>query len=436
MARILAIDDEAMSLKALVGVLGADHEVVAFTDSAAGSQEASLGGFDLALIDLNMPPPDGFGILRMIQQLERPFPVIVISARDEARAAVEALRLGAIDFIVKPASPEAIRALVASTVEPTSVAEEAPSFGFAGRSAAIGLVRKSIPLLARVRESVLIVGATGTGKELFAHALHEHSPRCLGPFIAHNMAATPSELTESIFFGHVRGSFSGASADHVGLFERADNGTLFLDEVDSFPLGLQAKLLRVLESGCIQRVGSSVETRLDVRVVAASSVDLRERAAQSAFRMDLYYRLCQFEVRLPPLNERPEDIPDLVGQFVEEFAKESEVTPRLSPATLHVLCAHRWPGNCRELRHALRAAAFVAGSERILPCHLPANVRTAAHGVDSRGDLQSVEQGHIARVLEQVAGNRSLAARILGIDRGTLARKLKSAADSHEARPG
>ena len=432
MIRVLALDDEPEALRLLTNALSPDHQVTTFIDGTAALEAIERGAWDLVLVDLNMPFPDGFEVLRRVQQFDRPVPVIVVSAMDRARAVVEALKIGARDFIVKPATFDEIRASVTSVMATTHGASGASvnKYGLAGPSEAITRVRQVIPLLARIREMVLVVGETGSGKELLARAVHKISPRSHGPFIAHNMAATPTELTESIFFGHARGAFSGATAEHVGLFEQAHQGTLFLDEVDSFPLALQAKLLRVLESGCVSRVGSVTERTLDVRVIAASSVDLRDRAAQNLFRADLYYRLCQFEVHLPPLRERVEDIPELVGQFLDELTVEMGARPRLTDGAMNALLPHNWPGNVRELRHAIRRAALLAGTGPIVPGHLPAHVRRppcASSAIHSDMDLVTVEHSHILSVLDRVLGNRSLAARVLGIDRGTLARKLKAA---------
>ena len=271
---------------------------------------------------------------------------------------------------------------------------------------------------------MLVLGETGTGKELVAHALHAQGPRAAGPFIAHNMAATPAELAESLFFGHVRGAFSGAAGDHAGLFECAQGGTLFLDEMDSFPLCLQAKLLRVLESGQIQRVGSSSARTVDVRVIASSAVDPALLVARGQFRADLYYRLRQLELMLPPLRERAADIPVLVEQFAREIAEEGGTCPRVSAAAVARLAAHSWPGNVRELRNVVRAAATLAGGGTILPEHLSRTLEPGGRGCAAAGSLRVIETDHILKTLESAGGNHSRAARILGIDRGTLARKL------------
>jgi DNA-binding NtrC family response regulator len=379
---------------------------------------------------------DGFAVLRAANDIEPPVPAIVVTALDTARSALEALKLGAADYLMKPVEARELEAAI-DRLSPLAPPETGGTYGLVGGSQAMVRVRRLIPLLARSRESVLLTGETGTGKELLAHALHAHGPRAGGPFVAHNMAATPSELAESVFFGHVRGAFSGATSDHAGLFEQAHLGTLFLDEVDSFPLPLQAKLLRVLESGRVQRVGSATERTLDVRVIAASSVDLGRMVAHDRFRGDLYYRLRQLEAALPPLRDRFEDIPALIARFLAEIETDSGIRARLAPASLEVLMRHRWPGNCRELRSAIRSASLMAAGGTIQPAHLPAAIsgRAADAPAESRpGTLREIEREHILRTLERCSGNQSRAALALGIDRGTLARKLREFAKETQKR--
>ena len=426
--RILVVDDDPGALRALGMMLERDHEVVACGCGASAIAALKECPVDLVLTDLGMPPPDGFDLMRVIHELEAPPPVAVITALDSARAAIEALRLGASDFLVKPAAREEVLEVVRRIAERRAGGAAAPVAGLVGGSPLLARVRAMAPLLARCRETVLILGETGTGKELLAQALHDLGPRRDGPFVAHNMAATPGELAESVFFGHAKGAFSGATADHAGLFEQAAGGTLFLDEVDSFPLGLQAKLLRVLEGGRMQRVGSGAERVVDARVLAASATDLGEMVAAGRFRADLYYRLRQLEVTMPPLRDHLEDVPALVQHFLADVASTTGQTPRVTPEAMDRLTRYAWPGNCRELRNAVRSAAVLAGPGPIQPGHLPAALRGsgAAAGPAPPSTLQAAEREHIRQMLERAGGNRSLAARLLGIDRGTLARKLRA----------
>jgi DNA-binding NtrC family response regulator len=429
--RILIVDDDPHAIEAMAAVLTPAYEVECRDGGGAGIDALRSQPFDLVLTDLGMPSPDGFDLLRAARELPGAPPVVVITGLDDARTAVEAMRLGAADLLVKPASREEICEIV-SRVEAERLGlddEIEAAAGLIGRSRGLRRVRRLVPLLSRSRETVLITGETGTGKELLARALHELGPLKARPFVAHNMAATPSELAESVFFGHVRGSFSGATSDHAGLFEKAEGGTLFLDEADSFPLPLQAKLLRVLEGGRVQRVGSCAERGIDVRVIAASAVDLGQLVAAGRFRADLYYRLRQLEVSMPALREHMEDVPALARHFLAELGPDAGPAPRIAAATLDVLMRYPWPGNCRELRNALRSAAVLAGTATIQPGHLPrAVMRAASEGaaVDAPSTLVAVEREHIRQALEHVGGNRSRAARLLGIDRGTLARKIRS----------
>ena len=436
---LLLVDDDPHALSYLSGLLRDAHRVTTCVDGAEALTRLRPRTFDLVLTDLRMPGPDGFEILRAAQALEPPIPVVVLTAVDSARPAVDALRLGARDFLVKPASPEEIAATIARVERECAPSASDPAeedSGLVGGSPAIRLVRRLVPSLAASRETVLIVGETGTGKELLARALHARSPRSAGPFVAHNMAATPIELAESIFLGHARGAFSGAASEHPGLFEQADHGTLFLDEIDSFPLPLQPKLLRVLEGGSIQRIGACAERKFDVRVIAASAVDLGPCVAAGAFRADLYYRLRQLEVELPPLRERQGDIAILVRRFLDDIGRETGVAPRVDPAAMSRLLGHSWPGNVRELRNVVRAAAVMAGLDPIRCEHLSRALRTDARpDPQNAGSLRSREMRHILEILDRVAGNQSLAARILGIDRGTLARKLSAARTNDAAKP-
>ena len=428
--RILAIDDDPLALDYLEQVFNAEHSVCRAAGGGSGIATLQQQPFDLVLLDLRMPQVDGFMVLQHLQNLPAAPPVIVLTGVDTASAAVRALELGASDYIVKPADPATVRAAITRLGAKGASAAPSTDYGFLGVSPPIRRLHRLIPLLASTTETLLIQGPTGTGKDLLARIVHGQGPRYSGPFVAHNMAATPGELAESVFFGHVRGAFSGAIADHVGVFEQAHGGTLFLDEVDSFPLSLQAKLLRVLESGCVQRVGCASERPFDVRVIAASTVDLGGLVEKGVFRSDLYYRLRQIEVFLPPLCERREDIPVLVEHFLALARRDMEWSARVTPAASEALLAYHWPGNVRELRNAVRAAVLLAVGGPIQPGHLPRALRLTAGAPggapgSTGGTLVAVERDHIQRVLEATHGNRSLAARILGIDRGTLARKLR-----------
>jgi DNA-binding NtrC family response regulator len=421
--RILVVDDEPAVLAAAVIALEPPHCVHTCDAPQAAIELIARENFDLVVTDLRMPGVDGTQIIRAAVGGERPIPVIVLTAVDHARSAIEAMALGASDYLVKPVEPGQLRAAIERIPTPSGEAGTR-TYGLIGASPQITQIRRLVPLLAGSRENLLILGETGTGKDLLARAVHGNGPRAAGAFVAHNMAATPGELAESVFFGHARGAFSGATGDHPGLFEQADGGTLFLDEIDSFPLPLQAKLLRVLEAGRAQRIGSVQQRPFDVRLIAASSVDLGELVARSAFRADLYYRLHQLEIRMPPLRERRADVPGLIEQFLDELAAETGRRPAITRAAHDRLAEHPWPGNCRELRSAIRSAALLAGLGPVNPGHLPSALRNETAGTQA-ASLREAERDHIRDVLAGAKGNQSRAARLLGIDRGTLARKLR-----------
>jgi two-component system response regulator HydG len=431
---VLLVDDDPAALAYLASVMRERHQVTTCGDGGDAIERLREKAFNVVFTDLRMPGPDGFDVLRAAQALDPPVPVIVLTAVDSARAAVTALKLGARDFLVKPAERDDIARAILAIEEKTEPCRHGRSeprcshgdYGLIGETPSLQLVRRLVPALAQSRETVLIFGETGTGKEILARALHDQGPRRDAPFVAHNMAATPVDLAESIFFGHVRGAFSGATSDHPGLFEQADGGTLFLDEIDSFPFALQAKLLRVLECGNVQRVGSKVSRDLSVRVVAASSSELSALVSAGTFRADLYYRLKQLEVMMPPLRERRADLPLLVRHFLSEISEESGSNLGIEACAMDRLLAHSWPGNVRELRNVLRSAAVLADREAIRTDHLPTTLRSIASSTEQpcAGSLRSHELQHILETLDSVGGNQSEAARILGIDRGTLARKL------------
>jgi DNA-binding NtrC family response regulator len=426
MSRVLVVDDDPDAVRVMARALEGRHALTLCGGGAAALDALQRGDVDVVLADLDMPAPDGFEVLRAARRRMPPVPVVVVSGMDSTRTTLQALQLGASDYLLKPVSPAEVDAVIAR-VAPTADDDGAPTFGLVGGSCVMRRIRQLVPLLARGRDAVLLIGETGTGKELLARALHDHGPRAHGPFVAHNMAATPSELVESVFFGHTRGAFTGAQLDQPGLFEQAHGGTLLLDEVDSFPLVLQPKLLRVLECGRIRRVGSSTDRDVDVRVVTTSSTGLDGLVAQGRFRADLFYRLRQLEVVLPPLRDRREDVPALARHILAELETEGRVAPALSTCALDRLLAHDWPGNVRELRHTLRSASVLAGTGPILLEHLPRTLHAAASPTPPDGAvaLDSVEREHIQRVLDLTLGNQSRAARLLRIDRGTLARRLR-----------
>jgi len=423
--RILLVDDEPAALAALTGLLERDHAVESCGSGSEALARLERSTYDLLMTDLSMPHPDGFHLLQRSSTLAPGMPVVVVTALDTARAAVQAVRLGARDYLVKPASADAVRDLVARLSRAHDDRENtANRFGLIGRSAAIRRVRQMIPLLARCREPVLLCGEAGTGKETLARALHDSDPRRTGPFVAFDIAATPADRVDGEGFGPRDGS--RVEGDVPCRLEHAAGGTLYLDGVEDLPLTSQARLLRAIEGGTWPASGGKGERPLDLRVIAAARKDLGELVRRGRFRADLYFRLRQLEVTLPPLRERLDDLPDLAEHFLAESG-EATGEPRVTRPAMALLRAHPWPGNCRELIGTLRAARHLAGSQPIQPGHLP---RTLAAGASPSREpfmtLAEAEREQIRRALEQMRGNRSLAARLLGIDRGTLSRKLRA----------
>ena len=399
--------------------------------------------YDLVLTDLVIDEVDGFDILRHAQDVNPFVAVIVFTGHASIESAVEALKLGAVDYLEKPLNVESLRVRVQKALERQELKRVNldlekrldSRFGFEGIIGNSEAIRSIIELCKQIADtdvSVLITGENGTGKELVARALHENSRRKKRPLVPLNCAALSPQLVESELFGHEKGAFTGAQFQKKGRFEYADHGTLFLDEVGDIPLDTQVKLLRVLEDGEIFRVGANAPIKVDVRLVSATNRDLEERIKEGAFREDLYYRLKVVTVELPPLRERPQDIPLLVDHFVREFSRiYKKPIKGLTSETLDILRRYPWPGNVRELKHAVENMIVVARGPELGVENLP----TSIHRAERRGavdvpslvgiPLQEVEKELIRATLEQVGGNRSEAAAMLGIGERTLYRKLK-----------
>jgi len=426
---VLVVDDDPSCLEyARAALTGADYDVQVATDgvNALLSLEASLP--DVVLTDLRMPRMDGLDLVARIRQRWPQLPTVVLTVEEDLAAVVKAVQIGASNYLVKPLAPSALveaveRARGVGMPEPV---QDIRLPGIVGVSPSIVEIRHQTLLAARSEVNVLIVGATGTGKELVAQAIHSCSPRRRGPFVAHNCAATVPDLCDSQFFGHRRGAFTGADTDRIGLIEQADGGVLFLDELEAMPPSLQAKLLRVLDDGEVRQVGAVTSRRVSVRFVAAMNREPVDLIGDAWLREDLYYRLRGFEFRLAPLADRREDIPVLASHFL------SEVGRALSPAAVRDLQRRPWPGNVRELRNCLLAAAALAGTGRVDVHHLPPAPpdppqagADPATGPEEARSLRAGECLAITEALRQCCGNRSRAAAILGIDRSTLRRKMR-----------
>jgi len=442
--RAVVVDDDRRTRRILQIVL----ERVGLESAAFEGPEPALEllrseSVAIVLTDLRMPRMNGIEFMRALRELDHDVPVIVLTAYGTVEAAVEAMKLGAVDFLAKPFDVDALEILIRRSLESQRQRSEnlflreqaGPPRGLEdiiGASPAMRevfeLIRKSAP----ASSAVLITGETGTGKELVARALHKLSPRHDKLFVPINCSAIPGELLESELFGHVRGAFSGADANRPGRFQAADGGTLFLDEIGDMALGLQAKLLRVLQEGVIEPLGSNRRVPVDVRIVSATHRDLREAMASGQFRDDLFYRLDVIHIELPPLRERREDIPALAASFLESFGAElGKGSLGLSESATQLLRSLPWRGNVRELRNAMERAAVLCETQvieaRDLERMLPASVeeRTTPPASTLAEALDETERREILRALAQTDDNKVAAAALLGIGERTLWTKLK-----------
>ncbi len=446
MKRVAIVDDDRRTrriLQILVDRMGLS--AVAFED--AESALAALGEESAALVltDLRMPGLGGIGFMRRLRALDANVPVIVLTAYGTVESAVEAMKLGAVDFLAKPFDIDALELLIQRSLEHSRTrsehrflreqAERTPRFeDLLGAAPPMQRVFEQIERFAPARGAVLITGETGTGTELVARAIHRRSPRGDKLFVPLNCAAIPGDLLESELFGHVRGAFTGASADREGKFAAADGGTLFLDEIGDMDLRLQAKLLRALQEGIIEPVGGNRRIRVDVRIVSSTNRKLEEAIASGGFREDLYYRLNELRIELPPLRERAEDVPALAVAFLAEFGRElGKGVLALSAEASAVLRAYRWPGNVRELRNAMERAAVLANggaldarlAHDLLPRGAQREDGAAPATLDLDAALNEVERKTILRALAVANDNKVEAARLLGIGERTLWTKLR-----------
>jgi DNA-binding NtrC family response regulator len=441
---LVAVDDDADSLALLKGALKQERlEIVTATDPVAGLELILRRRPEIVLLDLMMPEMNGIEVLERIVDAAPETNVVLITGHYSTDSAVEAIRKGACDYLTKPLVVSVLRERIGRLVEEACRRRQAVDLegellktrqfeGMVGGSPLMLQVFDRIRRVAPHFRTVLVRGATGTGKELVATALHRLSPAGGARFAVCNCAAVVESLFESELFGHVKGAFTGASQDKVGLFEYANGGTVFLDEIGDMPLDTQSKLLRVLESGEIQRVGSPVTRRVDVRIVSATNRDLQELMAERKFREDLYYRLSMVEIALPRLAERKEDLPLLEGHFVAQFAEQyRKPIRRITPRAQILLARYAWPGNVRELKSVLGSACMMAEGEAIDVRDLPENFRArlSKRPDEEEGwlELADMERRYVLRVLESVNGNKAHAARILGIHRATIYRLLGEA---------
>ena len=435
--KILVIDDDPNFLGLMTDSLSDKNlEIVTTTDATASFELFCSFRPRVVLVDLVMPGMSGMEVLEKIVAEDPGTEVILITANYSTESAVEAIQKGACDYLPKPLNIEKLRARLATLVTEAETRhktlqldnELANAYRFEG---IIGRSPMMLELFSRIRRvaphfrTVLVTGETGTGKELVARALHRRSAAKGGPFVVCNCSAIVQSLVESELFGHSKGAFTGATQDKVGVFEYANHGVVFLDEIGELPLDSQAKLLRVLQNKEVQRVGSPAPRPVDVHVVAATNRDLRRMVAEGKFREDLYYRLCMIEVKLPRLVERKEDLPLLQRHFVGKFAEEYKKTVTgITRRAQICLSRHHWPGNVRELENVIGNACIMTESSVIDLQDLPESVRVQAEGTfpEEAGLLsfEELQQRHLLHVLDRVGGNKARAAEILGVSRTTI----------------
>lgn len=437
---IVVIDDEPQNLRlmeaALAGVTGL--RILTATDPEQGLELVEQHRPQVVLVDLMMPKVSGMEVLERVSAGRPETEVILMTAHYSTRSAVEAIRKGASDYLEKPIAIERLRSSVTCAVEAARLRMRAAQLdeelarackfeGMIGRSPAIMEVFARVKRVAPHFRTALISGATGTGKELVAQALHRLAPGAHGRFAVCNCSAIVETLFESELFGHVKGAFTGATQDKVGLFEYANGGTVFLDEIGELPVTVQAKLLRVVQSQEVQRVGSPAARKIDLRVVAATNRNLRQEVDAKRFREDLYYRLAMVEIPVPRLSERREDLPLLTRHFIAHFAKQyGKEINGITMRAQALLSRYAWPGNIRELENAIGHACMMSPSDTIDVGDLPDFLRSPAQIIPDEQwpTLERLEHQYIARVLEHVGGNKVRAAEILGIGRTTLYRVL------------
>jgi DNA-binding NtrC family response regulator len=444
-ARVLVVDDEP-ALREVVSMRLQHwgYEVATAADVPEAERLVTEFEPDVVVSDVVMPGATGLDLLRRLQGNGRQVPVILVTAHGSIDTAVEAMKVGASDFLTKPLDYQKLHALIETIVaelaergEVRKLEARLESGGrlglLVGESAGIRELQRMIELIASSGAAALVAGESGTGKEVVARTIHELSPRRNGPFVAINASAIPEGLIESELFGHERGAFTGAVRAHSGCFEQADGGTLFLDEITEMPMALQPKLLRVLEEGTLRRVGGAREIRFDVRVISATNRSPKVAVSEGRLREDLFYRLNVFDLHVPPLRERIDDIPLLAQHFIREYDRKHGLSVEgLKERSKALLEAYAWPGNVRELRNVIERAVVLARSGWIEPSHLPPYLR----GTDGSEDTLLVlplgisaaeaERRLILRTLEQVGQNKAEAARRLGLDVKTIRNKLRA----------
>ena len=432
--RILVADDDtsvAQVVKFLLEEEGHDAAVVA--DVASAKLALAAGPTDLVVTDLRLPDGTGVDVLKLVKEKSPDVPVILITAFATVKTAVEAMKLGAFDYVQKPFDNDRLKGLVANALRLRDLKlenvrlrdEVAGRYGLSaivGVSAQMEKVREMVRLAAASEAAVMVLGETGTGKELVARAIHFLGRRAAQPFVAVNCGAIPENLVESELFGHKKGSFTGAVSDRDGRFVQADTGTIFLDEVTEMKRDLQVKLLRAIEAHEVQPVGSTDTLKVDVRIVSATNRDPMACVREGDFREDLYYRLNVFTLTIPPLREHRQDIPELVASYLVQRGFGPEA---VSGEALELLAEHDFPGNVRELHNVIESGLILSGGRAVRPEHIADRLMPQAASAAGAATLADMERSHLEAALKKTGGNQSQAARLLGISRATLIYRMK-----------
>ena len=444
---ILSVDDDSGHRDMLCTLLDDwGYIVVSAEDGEVAVELCRERPFDLVIMDVRMPKKSGLEALEDIKAFNPAIPVLIMTAFSDIAAAVTAIKAGAYDYLTKPLDFEKLRITLRNVFAYVSLQQEntdlrgalsssAGADGIIGQSEPMRQMLSMVQTIAPSDATVLISGESGTGKELIAKAIHKSSNRSSGPYVAFNCAAITESLMESELFGHEKGAFTGADRRRDGRFAQADKGTLFLDEIGEMPLLMQAKLLRVIQEREVQPVGSDRILPIDVRIIAATNRDLAEEVAEGRFREDLFYRLNVFSLTLPPLRERPEDVASLAQSFLENFAaKNGKRIKGFTPGAMDRLIRYTWPGNVRELENVIERAVVLLLGEHVSERELPAHI-AAANGAQTMTPsaqaltLRDLERNAIIQTLNRTGGNKSEAAKILGITRKTLHTKLQQYED-------
>lgn len=440
--KILIVDDERDICRALEFLLkGEGYSVSTALSGEEAIEKVKAEHFDVVLTDLKMERVDGIGVLEKTKELSSDTAVIIMTAFASVESAVEAMKKGAADYIVKPFLNEEIRITVKKVLEQRRLVAENIALkqqlsqrlgcmDFVADSEAMMKIVETLEKVIPTKSNILLLGESGTGKGLLAELIHCNSPRRDRPFISINCSAIPEGLLESELFGYKKGAFTGAVSDKTGLIVMADQGTLFLDEIGDMPLGLQAKILKVLETSEVIPLGDTRPRVVDIRLIAATNQDLEEKIANKTFREDLYYRLNVIEIRIPPLRERKEDIPLLVNHFIRVYSEENKKSVKgIDGNAMRWLMQYSWPGNVRELRNVIERAVVLSQGEYITERDLPDRIkRTASEHIEVstlKASLENYEKNLIQGIYQSRGRNKEETAKALGIDLATLYRKLK-----------